>query len=168
MSSAIRASFISVFLIRMPFITLCSSYLPVYAEIQEPYVYLRSSQVVVRNLYLGVPTEATVTLINGTLLPTRFHWGKVREPALSAPEAHVEGTLPLRHPQNRCAASLPQPVLRPTVPRKAGPSKEQHIWSGFSLACLQGVPVPCLQRSLWCTQLDHLPVTGPRSCWEPR
>nr|KAF6420247.1 DLEC1 cilia and flagella associated protein [Molossus molossus] len=53
------------------------SYLPVYAEVQEPYVYLRSSQVVVSNLYLGVPAEATVTLINGTLLPTRFHWGKL-------------------------------------------------------------------------------------------
>ncbi|XP_034518131.1 deleted in lung and esophageal cancer protein 1 isoform X8 [Ailuropoda melanoleuca] len=53
------------------------SYLPVYAEIQEPHVYLRSSHVEVTNLYLGVPTKATVTLINGTLLPTRFHWGKL-------------------------------------------------------------------------------------------
>ncbi|XP_040492890.1 deleted in lung and esophageal cancer protein 1 isoform X4 [Ursus maritimus] len=53
------------------------SYLPVYAEVQEPHVYLRSSHVEVTNLYLGVPTKATVTLINGTLLPTRFHWGKL-------------------------------------------------------------------------------------------
>ncbi|XP_015420346.1 PREDICTED: deleted in lung and esophageal cancer protein 1 [Myotis davidii] len=53
------------------------SYLPVYAEVQEPYVYLQSSRVVVSNLYLGVPTKADITLINGTLLPTRFHWGKL-------------------------------------------------------------------------------------------
>ncbi|XP_012502763.1 PREDICTED: deleted in lung and esophageal cancer protein 1 [Propithecus coquereli] len=53
------------------------SYLPVYAEVQKPHVYLQSSQVEVSNLYLGVPTKATVTLINGTLLPTRFHWGKL-------------------------------------------------------------------------------------------
>ncbi|XP_032264876.1 deleted in lung and esophageal cancer protein 1 isoform X2 [Phoca vitulina] len=51
------------------------SYLPVYAEVQEPHVYLQSSHVEVTNLYVGVPTKATVTLINGTLLPTRFHWG---------------------------------------------------------------------------------------------
>ncbi|XP_072649436.1 deleted in lung and esophageal cancer protein 1 isoform X5 [Canis lupus baileyi] len=53
------------------------SYLPVYAEVQEPYVYLQSSHVEVRNLYLGVPAKATITLINGTLLPTRFHWSKL-------------------------------------------------------------------------------------------
>ncbi|XP_068413976.1 deleted in lung and esophageal cancer protein 1 isoform X2 [Eschrichtius robustus] len=53
------------------------SHLPVYAEVQEPYVYLQSSQVEVTNLYVGVPTETPVTLINGTLLPTQFHWGKL-------------------------------------------------------------------------------------------
>nr|XP_020141048.1 deleted in lung and esophageal cancer protein 1 isoform X2 [Microcebus murinus] len=53
------------------------SYLPVSAEVQKPHVYLQSSQVEVSNLYLGVPTKATATLINGTLLPTRFQWGKL-------------------------------------------------------------------------------------------
>ncbi|XP_019583174.2 deleted in lung and esophageal cancer protein 1 isoform X3 [Rhinolophus sinicus] len=53
------------------------SYLPVYAEVQEPHVYLQSSQVELSNLYLGVPTKATLTLINGTLLPTQFNWGKL-------------------------------------------------------------------------------------------
>ncbi|XP_011808719.1 PREDICTED: deleted in lung and esophageal cancer protein 1 isoform X2 [Colobus angolensis palliatus] len=53
------------------------SYLPVYAEVQKPHVYLQSSQVEVSNLYLGVPTRTTITLINGTLLPTQFHWGKL-------------------------------------------------------------------------------------------
>ncbi|XP_057411803.1 deleted in lung and esophageal cancer protein 1 isoform X2 [Balaenoptera acutorostrata] len=53
------------------------SHLPVYAEVQEPYVYLQSSQVEVTNLYVGVPTETPVTLISGTLLPTQFHWGKL-------------------------------------------------------------------------------------------
>ncbi|EHB00377.1 Deleted in lung and esophageal cancer protein 1 [Heterocephalus glaber] len=53
------------------------SYLAVYAEIQEPRVYLHSSQVELSSLYLDVPTKSTVTLINSTLLPTRFHWGKL-------------------------------------------------------------------------------------------
>lgn len=53
-------------------------------------MYLQNSHVEVSNLYLGVPTKATVRLINGTLLPTRFHWGKVNEPARSAPEARAE------------------------------------------------------------------------------
>ncbi|XP_045055704.2 deleted in lung and esophageal cancer protein 1 isoform X4 [Desmodus rotundus] len=53
------------------------SYLPVYAEVQEPYVYLQSSHVEVSSFYRGVPATAPVTLINGTLLPTRFHWGKL-------------------------------------------------------------------------------------------
>ncbi|XP_037004212.2 deleted in lung and esophageal cancer protein 1 isoform X2 [Artibeus jamaicensis] len=53
------------------------SYLPVYAEVQEPYVYLQSSHVEVSSLYQGVPTTVPVTLINGTLLPTSFHWGKL-------------------------------------------------------------------------------------------
>ncbi|KAM5314310.1 deleted in lung and esophageal cancer protein 1 isoform 2-T2 [Glossophaga mutica] len=53
------------------------SYLPVYAEIQEPYVYLQSSHVEVSSLYQGVPATAPITLINGTLLPTWFRWGKL-------------------------------------------------------------------------------------------
>ncbi|XP_058411073.1 deleted in lung and esophageal cancer protein 1 [Diceros bicornis minor] len=53
------------------------SYLPVYAEVQEPHVYLQSSQLEVSNLYVGVPTKMNITLINGTLLPTQFHWGKL-------------------------------------------------------------------------------------------
>lgn len=91
MSSAGRDTFISSFSISMPSISLFSSYLPVYAEVQEPYVYLQSSQVEVSNLYLGVPTKATITLINGTLLPTCFHWGKVSEPILSAPGLQPSG-----------------------------------------------------------------------------
>ncbi|XP_049622406.1 deleted in lung and esophageal cancer protein 1 [Suncus etruscus] len=53
------------------------SYLPVYAEVQEPHVYLHSSHVEMHDLYVGVPAEVTVTLINGTVLPTQFHWGKL-------------------------------------------------------------------------------------------
>ncbi|XP_043741751.1 deleted in lung and esophageal cancer protein 1 isoform X4 [Cervus elaphus] len=53
------------------------SHIPVYAEVQEPYVYLRSSQVEVTDLYLGVPTKMPITLVNGTLLPTCFCWGKL-------------------------------------------------------------------------------------------
>ncbi|XP_072455258.1 deleted in lung and esophageal cancer protein 1 isoform X2 [Notamacropus eugenii] len=53
------------------------SYLPVYGEVQKPYVYLMSSQLVLSDMYFGIPTEATVTLFNGTLLPTKFLWGKL-------------------------------------------------------------------------------------------
>uniref|UniRef100_A0ABK0LUT3 DLEC1 cilia and flagella associated protein n=1 Tax=Rattus norvegicus TaxID=10116 RepID=A0ABK0LUT3_RAT len=53
------------------------SYLPVYAEVQQPHVYLQNSHVEFSNLYLGVPAKSKTMLINGTLLPTRFHWGKL-------------------------------------------------------------------------------------------
>ncbi|XP_045392550.1 deleted in lung and esophageal cancer protein 1 isoform X1 [Lemur catta] len=80
------------------------SYLPVYAEVQKPHVYLQSSQVEVSNLYLGVPRKAAVTLINGTLLPTRFLWGKL-----------------LGHQANFCTVTV--------SPRRGllGPSKECQI-----------------------------------------
>lgn len=96
----------------MPFVSSCPSYLPVYAEVQEPHAYLQSSQVVVSNLYLGVPTKADITLINGTLLPTRFHWGRVSEP--SALEAPGEGDAAPQAPPE-------QMLSLPSVPRKAGP-----------------------------------------------
>ncbi|XP_014701250.1 deleted in lung and esophageal cancer protein 1 isoform X1 [Equus asinus] len=80
------------------------SYLPVYAEVQEPHVYLQSSQLEVSNLYLGVPTKTTVTLVNGTLLPTHFHWGKL-----------------LGHQANFCTAKI--------SPRRGtlGPSEERQL-----------------------------------------
>ncbi|XP_006869246.1 PREDICTED: deleted in lung and esophageal cancer protein 1 [Chrysochloris asiatica] len=53
------------------------SYLPVYAEVQRPHVYLQSSHMEFSDLYLDVPTMAATTLINGTLLPTQFQWGKL-------------------------------------------------------------------------------------------
>ncbi|XP_019063818.1 deleted in lung and esophageal cancer protein 1 isoform X3 [Fukomys damarensis] len=53
------------------------SYLAMYAEIQEPHVYLQSSQLELSSLYPDVPTKSTVTLANSTLLPTRFHWGNL-------------------------------------------------------------------------------------------
>lgn len=68
----------------MPCDFLCSSYLPVYAEVQQPYVYLQNSHMEFSNLYLGVPIKSTIVLVNGTLLPTRFHWGKVIEPKQAA------------------------------------------------------------------------------------
>ncbi|XP_051833973.1 deleted in lung and esophageal cancer protein 1 [Antechinus flavipes] len=53
------------------------SYLPVYGEVQRPYVYLKCSQLLLSNMYFGIVTEAPVSLFNGTLLPTKFHWGKL-------------------------------------------------------------------------------------------
>lgn len=137
MSSANRGGFVS--LISIPVISLCSSYLPVYAEVQEPHVYLRSSHVEVTNLYLGVPTKATVTLINGTLLPTRFHWGKVSElevsgtgsAALSIRGLCREGCCPPGAPQNRGSLLSHSLPLAPQCSEMLGSLKEQHIWSAF-------------------------------------
>ncbi|XP_012885751.1 PREDICTED: deleted in lung and esophageal cancer protein 1 [Dipodomys ordii] len=53
------------------------SFLPVYAEVQAPHVYLQTSHLEMDCLYLGVPTKTTVVLMNGTQLHTRFHWGKL-------------------------------------------------------------------------------------------
>ncbi|XP_074140641.1 deleted in lung and esophageal cancer protein 1 [Sminthopsis crassicaudata] len=53
------------------------SYLPVYGEVQRPYVYLKCSQLLLSNMYFGIVTEAPISLFNGTLLPTKFHWGKL-------------------------------------------------------------------------------------------
>lgn len=59
-------------------------------------MYLRSSQVEVTDLYLGVPTKMPITLVNGTLLPTCFCWGKVHEPTPSGP------TLAALNPRGPC------------------------------------------------------------------
>ncbi|XP_027963022.1 deleted in lung and esophageal cancer protein 1 isoform X1 [Eumetopias jubatus] len=82
------------------------SYLPVYAEVQEPHVYLQSSHVEVTNLYVGVPTKATVTLINGTLLPTRFHWGKLLGHQASVCTAKVSPRRGTLGPSEECHISL--------------------------------------------------------------
>uniref|UniRef100_A0A8D0S1E4 Deleted in lung and esophageal cancer protein 1 Ig-like domain-containing protein n=1 Tax=Sus scrofa TaxID=9823 RepID=A0A8D0S1E4_PIG len=82
------------------------SYLPVYAEVQEPYAYLQSSQVQVTNLYLGMPAKATITLINGTLLPTRFHWGKLVGLQASFCRAKVSPRHGMLGPSEECQLSL--------------------------------------------------------------
>ena len=110
-------------------------------------MYLQSSHVEVTNLYLGVPTKTTVILTNGTLLPTRFHWGKVSELAPSgtgsaalSTRAHVERALPpvapQGAPQNRGSPLSLGLLLAPWCSYMLGSLKEQHIWSVFSLPCL--------------------------------
>ncbi|MBZ3883328.1 Deleted in lung and esophageal cancer protein 1 [Sciurus carolinensis] len=82
------------------------SYLPVYAEVQEPHVYLQSSQVEFSNLYVGVPTESTITLINGTLLFTRFHWGKLLGHQADSCTATVSPKRGLLGPGEECELNL--------------------------------------------------------------
>ncbi|XP_037357455.1 deleted in lung and esophageal cancer protein 1 [Talpa occidentalis] len=99
------------------------SYLPVYAEVQQPYVYLQSSQVEVSQLYLGVPTKTAVTLINGTLLPTHFHWGKL-----------------LGHQASLCTARI--------SPRQGtlGPSEVRHLHlelTAHTMEELTDLALPC-------------------------
>lgn len=78
----------------MPFMSLHSSYVAVCAEIQEPHVYLQNSQVELSSLYLDVPTKSTLSLVNSTLLPTRFHWGKVSKPVRWAADRSLSNTAP--------------------------------------------------------------------------
>ncbi|XP_053116258.1 deleted in lung and esophageal cancer protein 1 isoform X2 [Hemicordylus capensis] len=52
------------------------SHIPVFVEVQTPHVCLLSSHLEF-DLSLGIPSTATVTLFNQTLLPTRFTWGKL-------------------------------------------------------------------------------------------
>lgn len=105
-------------------------------------MYLQSSQVELSNLYLGVPTKAPLTLINGTLLPTEFHWGKVRAPGPqpAAPGTQLErGVVPQGASQNRCptpptAWLLSHRALKAGLPEGATPL----IW--FSLVLLSESP----------------------------
>lgn len=98
-------------LISVPLLSLCASYLPVYAEVQEPHVYLQNSRVELSNLYLGVPTRASVTLINGTQLPTHFHWGKVSSVATPLSKGHA----PYKGPPEHTGSAHPSPT--PACPR---------------------------------------------------
>ncbi|XP_068588398.1 deleted in lung and esophageal cancer protein 1 [Cebidichthys violaceus] len=48
--------------------------LSVRADVQSPRVCLLNCELLFSELYVGVPAEATVTLFNQTLLPSRFSW----------------------------------------------------------------------------------------------
>jgi len=54
------------------------SHLSVRAVVQSPQVCLLSSELVLADLYVGVPQTGSVTLFNQTLLPAYFTWSKVR------------------------------------------------------------------------------------------
>ncbi|XP_014439834.1 deleted in lung and esophageal cancer protein 1 [Tupaia chinensis] len=99
------------------------SYLPVYAEVQEPHVYLQSSHVQLSDLYLGVPSKVALTLTNGTFLPTRFHWGKL-----------------LGHQADLCSVTV--------SPRRGllGPSEEHQLtleFTAHALEELSDLALPC-------------------------
>eukprot|EP00066_Takifugu_rubripes_P016980 XP_011606246.1 PREDICTED: deleted in lung and esophageal cancer protein 1 [Takifugu rubripes] len=55
----------------------------VRAVVQSPQVCLLNCQLLLSELYLGVPTTATVTLFNQTLLPSHFRWRSQLEGNLS-------------------------------------------------------------------------------------
>ncbi|XP_038584685.1 deleted in lung and esophageal cancer protein 1 [Micropterus salmoides] len=48
--------------------------LSVRADVQSPQVCLLNCELLLSELYIGVPAKATVTLFNQTLLPSRFSW----------------------------------------------------------------------------------------------
>jgi hypothetical protein len=96
---------------------LCFSYLPVYAEVQQPHVYLKNSHLEFSNLYLGVSTKSRTTLVNGTLLPTRFHWGKVTEmcaaPPSEWPSSRINVQPPSLLPRACCSLYCSQQRVAP-------------------------------------------------------
>ncbi|XP_037612878.1 deleted in lung and esophageal cancer protein 1 [Sebastes umbrosus] len=49
-------------------------HLSVRADVQSPQVCLLSCELLLSELYVGVPAKATVTLFNQTLLPSHFSW----------------------------------------------------------------------------------------------
>lgn len=53
---------------------VCCSLLSVRADVQSPQVCLLNCELLLSELYIGVPAKATVTLFNQTLLPSRFSW----------------------------------------------------------------------------------------------
>lgn len=55
------------------------SHVSVQAVVQSPQVCLLSCELVLTDLYIGVPQMSTVTLFNQTLLPADFTWSKVRQ-----------------------------------------------------------------------------------------
>ncbi len=55
------------------------SLISVQAVVQSPQVCLLSCELVLTDLYVGVPQTSSVTLFNQTLLPAHFTWSKVRQ-----------------------------------------------------------------------------------------
>ena len=49
----------------------------VRAEVQHPKVCLLSCEAVISDAFVGVPTKTEVSLMNMTMLPTRFSWGEL-------------------------------------------------------------------------------------------
>lgn len=56
------------------FSCLSYSHLSVQANVQSPQVCLLNCELLLSELYIGVPVEATVTLFNQTLLSSNFKW----------------------------------------------------------------------------------------------
>ncbi|XP_053323585.1 deleted in lung and esophageal cancer protein 1 [Spea bombifrons] len=53
------------------------SYLPISAVIQTPRLCLLTSTLEFREIYAGVPAQATAKIFNQGLLPARFSWGEL-------------------------------------------------------------------------------------------
>ncbi|XP_056594485.1 deleted in lung and esophageal cancer protein 1 isoform X2 [Triplophysa dalaica] len=53
-------------------------HLSVRADVQSPQVCLQSCELVLDDLYVGVPQNGSVTIFNQTLLPTHFTWSKIK------------------------------------------------------------------------------------------
>ncbi len=51
--------------------------LAVRGEVQEPQACLLSCEMAMPEVYVEVPTIHQVSILNQTLLPTYFEWGKV-------------------------------------------------------------------------------------------
>lgn len=136
-------------------------------------MYLQSTQVELSNLYLGVPTRATVTLLNGTLLPTEFHWGQVRapgpQPSTRGPAGGGAVPRGASHPSH-CLARVPQSP-ESWAPRRSGTAGLVFPGPADSPAEKEAVHTAGLPPSVGCdwstqllgAQLGHCPWGS----WEP-
>lgn len=64
----------SIQLIRSDAPCVCCSHLSVRADVQSPLVCLLNCELLLSELYIGVPAKATVSIFNQTLLPSHFKW----------------------------------------------------------------------------------------------
>ena len=56
---------------------VCFSNIACYAEVQSPATCLMQCEITIPTVYKGVPVMAIAKLLNQTLMPTAFEWGKV-------------------------------------------------------------------------------------------
>ncbi|XP_065665314.1 deleted in lung and esophageal cancer protein 1 isoform X4 [Hydra vulgaris] len=53
-------------------------YIPIQAHVQRPYIYTKQCLMVLDTLFVGVPTQAVVTIVNSTFLTSSYEWNFIK------------------------------------------------------------------------------------------